>query len=105
MATGGQQSERKSEFTKDGYEICSSRAVPIPIKKRYINPKMEEELAKFKKKVAQRFSQKEISDAYVFPKMVAASLHSPKMRAMYSSEQLINLAIPRPSAKKQPPVA
>ena len=57
-------------FTDDGYEICTT--VPgryLTDAKRYINPKMEKELAIFKKKITMRFSNKEISDNYVFPRV------------------------------------
>jgi len=40
----------------------------IPDTKRYINPKMENELKVFKKKIAYRYENKEIPDSYEFPK-------------------------------------
>ena len=37
--------------------------------KRYINPKMENELKIFKKKILYRYANKEISDTYTFPRV------------------------------------
>ena len=37
--------------------------------KRYINPKMENELKIFKKKILYRYANKEISDNYTFPRV------------------------------------
>jgi hypothetical protein len=55
-------------FTEDGYEICNTVLGRfISDSKRYINPKMENELKVFKKKIAYRFENREISDLYEFP--------------------------------------
>jgi len=57
----------KPVFTKDGYEICN--AFPgrvISDAKRYINPKMENELKIFKKKIAARYANREIIN-WAFP--------------------------------------
>ena len=45
----------------------------IPDNKRYINPKMENELKIFKKKILYRYANKEISDDYVFPRVPYAT--------------------------------
>ena len=59
-------------FTPDGYEICN--AFPgrvLPDSKRYINPKMENELKIFKKKIAARFANREIPDDFTFPRVTS----------------------------------
>ena len=43
--------------------------------KRYINPKMENELKIFKKKILYRYANKEISDDFVFPRVSTANHH------------------------------
>jgi len=55
-------------LTPDGFEIASTHAVPIANDKRFINPKMEQELCKFKSKIQQRYLAKEIAD-YRFPRV------------------------------------
>ena len=60
-------SSTKPVFTKDGYEVCN--AFPgrvISDAKRYINPKMENELKIFKKKIAARYANREIIN-WAFP--------------------------------------
>ena len=57
-------------FTPDGYEICN--AFPgrvLPDSKRYINPKMENELKIFKKKITARFANREIAADFTFPRV------------------------------------
>jgi hypothetical protein len=59
----------KVQYTDEGYEICNSTlGRTITDSKRYINPKMENELQIFKKKIAYRFENKEIPDSYEFPR-------------------------------------
>ena len=56
-------------YTSDGYEICN--AFPgrvLPESKRYVNPKMENELKIFKKKIAGRFAAREIAEDFSFPR-------------------------------------
>ena len=56
-------------FTADGYEICN--AFPgrvLPESKRYVNPKMENELKIFKKKISARFANREIPEDFSFPR-------------------------------------
>ena len=63
------KSNFKVYFTEDGYEICNTTlGKVISEAKRYINPKMENELKVFKKKIAYRFENKEIPDSFEFPK-------------------------------------
>ena len=60
----------------NGYEVCNT--VPgrvLPDSKRYINPKMENELKVFKKKIMMRFEKKEISDSFTFPRVFDDSNH------------------------------
>ena len=42
---------------------------------RYINPKMEDELVVFKKKIKQRFENKDIAKNFQFPR-IGSTLHS-----------------------------
>jgi len=59
----------KPVFTKDGYEICN--AFPgrvLPESKRYVNPKMENELKIFKKKIAARYANRQIIE-WSFPRL------------------------------------
>lgn len=56
-------------FTAEGYEICN--AFPgrvLADSKRYVNPKMENELKIFKKKIAGRFKEREIAEDFSFPR-------------------------------------
>jgi len=43
-------------------------------KERYVNPKMEEELIVFKKKIAQRFENRDVPETFEFPR-VGGSFH------------------------------
>ena len=51
--------------------------------KRYINPKMENELKIFKKKILYRYANKEISDGYTFPRVAESSSHFNTSNSMY----------------------
>lgn len=56
-------------YTEDGFEVCNTvLGRYISDNKRYINPKMENELKVFKKKIAYRYENKEISDLFEFPR-------------------------------------
>ena len=60
----------KPQYTKDGYEIANTTPGRVMTdEKRYINPKMENELKIFKKKILYRYANKEISDGYTFPRV------------------------------------
>lgn len=55
------KSNVKVMYTDDGYEVCNTiLGRVISDAKRYINPKMENELKIFKKKIAYRYENKEI---------------------------------------------
>lgn len=60
-------------FTGDGYEICNAfYGRVLPDNKRYVNPKMENELKIFKKKITARFGNREIVD-FSFPRFSSTS--------------------------------
>ena len=62
--------EAQVKFTKDGFEICNTTYGRfLSDKNRYINPKMENELKIFKKKISNRFANKEISNNFTFPRV------------------------------------
>lgn len=72
-------------FTGDGYEICNAfYGRIIPDNKRYINPKMENELKIFKKKITARYAGREIVD-FSFPRVS----ESPPIGATTREEQLL----------------
>jgi len=58
------------EKTKQGNIVCNAFWGFWPTDdERYINPKMEDELIVFKKKITSRFENKEISDNFEFPRI------------------------------------
>ena len=62
-------------YTNDGYEICNAfHGRVISDSKRYINPKMENELKIFKKKIAARYAGREIID-FAFPRVKSPVNH------------------------------
>ena len=62
--------EAHVKYKKDGFEICNTTYGRfLSDKNRYINPKMENELKIFKKKISNRFANKEISNNFTFPRV------------------------------------
>lgn len=58
------------EKTKKGNIVCNAFWGFWPTKdERYVNPKMEEELIVFKKKIATRFECKDIASDFEFPRI------------------------------------
>ena len=56
-------------MTPQGYTIVHTNCTrPIQNRDRYINPKMEQELVLFKKKIAYRFENSQIPKDYLFPR-------------------------------------
>lgn len=56
------------KITAEGFIIAHTHpTAPAKDAERYLNPKMEQELKAFKKKIALRFEQAEIPKDYAFP--------------------------------------
>ena len=56
--------------TRFGNIICNAFWGFWPTdEERYINPKMEDELLVFKKKIKQRYENKQVSDKFEFPRI------------------------------------
>lgn len=78
----------KPIITKDGYEVCN--AFPgrvLPDSKRYINPKMENELKIFKKKIAARYAGREILN-FAFPRVQQESNYQISKSGEQSSQAI-----------------
>lgn len=72
----------KEETLNGGYIMSNAFWGFWPSKdERYINPKMEDELVLFRKKIEKRFEQKQISNNFEFPRMGSALHHSIRARA------------------------
>ena len=90
----------KPVLTRDGYEVCN--AFPgriISDAKRYINPKMENELKIFKKKIAARFSAREIVDWY-FPYRSEEQIRQSSQKRMTSVESQIRQQLLHPELRQ-----
>ena len=66
----------REEVTTNGHIVCNAFWGFWPTKEeRYVNPKMEDELVIFKKKIAARFEAREVSHKFEFPR-VGSQFHT-----------------------------
>lgn len=58
----------EEKHTSDGYCIATTHPTSDNKRKRYLNPRMEQELANFKLKIKDRYEKAEIDKEYKFPR-------------------------------------